>query len=201
MYDLPSPDWRPSWPVLGQDAHGIARPTTPPSYNASTTPHYTGDSPISVSFKPPPQIIQGSMIDFASGYPSSRNARSSEYRINPQFILPEPPISSTQVSQASVSRRGDDHTTGPFVRPRRSWETPPWELFEDPGDPEDDLVRSSYSHSSRSATFSSNQSSQSEKKSRQGPSVFFGRLRNKGRDLLSRFTGAYASVSRSTQHQ
>jgi hypothetical protein len=246
MYDLPSPDLPPSWPA-------------PPSYSASTAAHHTGDYPISVSLKPPAQDIQASIIDFASGYPSTKEAYSSEYRdprlmaFHPggSFILPEPPTSSTQVSQAPTSSPGGgEHSNagndscrqskkkralwepvcyeepGPdmdLVRPAppnkslskgnrpstagrsspcRPRERAPWETKQYSDPKSFNLVHPAPSVRSRSASFSSYRPSHSNriKKSQQNPTNFFERLQTTGRGLLSRFTGATASVSGPTHN-
>jgi hypothetical protein len=147
MYDLPSPDLPPSWP-------------SPPSYSASTSAHHTDDYPISVSLKPPADIIQASIIDFASGYPSTKEA-SSDYRIDPRlmayhpggdFILREPPTSSSQVSRAPVSPPGGGK---PSLAGNDSClqtgERPSWEpvCYKEPN-PYMDLVRPAPSNNSLS---------------------------------------------------
>lgn len=245
MYDLPSPDLPPSWPA-------------PPSYSASTAAHHTGDYPISVSLKPPADIIQASIIDFASGYPSTKEAYSFDDRIDPRlmafhpggsFILPEPPTSSTQVTRAPVSPGGGRRSIAGDPSCRQSRERASWEpmSYEEPG-PDMDLVRPAPpnnslskgnrpstagrsspcrprerapwepkqysdpdsfnlvhpapSDSSRSASFSSYRPSHSNriKKSQQNLTNFFERLQTTGRGLLSRFTGATASVSGTTHN-
>jgi hypothetical protein len=206
MYALASPDRPSSWHVSRQSSvQSTARSTATASYMPPCSPYDAGHVPIYVSLKPTPSAntIDGSLFDDSAYCSDTEGAHSPPsrrmtYHPGASSISPRPSTSSSQVSRAPTSPPGGgrhsiagDHSSRQ-TRERRSWE--PVQYVEPH---RSDLVHSASSDSSRSAPSSSYRPSHSNriKKSQQNPTNFFERLQTTGRGLLSRFTGATASVS------